>query len=169
MTTERRAATIFPTLALLGADPGPRVAKYVVTLDTARLYRWVPDDTTTADGLNVITHTGGYEGRWHAVRWDDKGTNLTNAAENVSVAGKRLRVLPAATLTASRTKTLLNDAAAAGDVIHVVRLDTTAWTMPIVDEASAATIFTFPASQSWWAEFRFDGTNWAPVGWGQAP
>jgi len=169
MATEPRSATIRSGVSYFTAAPGPRVAQYAVTLDTASLYRWIPDDTTTTDALNVLAHTGGYAGRWHRVRWDDKGANLTNAAEDVAMAGKPLRVLPLSTLSASRTKTLKTAGAAAGDVIRIVRLDVEAFTMPIVSQASGATIFTFPASQSWFADFRFNGTNWEPTGWGRAP
>jgi len=166
MANERRSATIMANVAALTADPGPIVPHYAITLDTGALYRWIPADTTTADGLNVLAHTGGTVGRWHRVRWDDKGTDLADGAEDIAIAGGRLYALPASTLTGNSTKELQSAGADAGDVIRIVRQDTEAYTMPIDDEASAATIFTFPVSEARWAEFRFDGTNWELIGAG---
>ena len=166
MANERRSATIMTNVAALTSDPGPIVPHYVITLDTGALYKWIPADTTTAEGLNVLAHTGGTSGRWHRVRWDDKGTDLTDADEDVAIAGKRVRYIAASTLGANRTKELQSDAAAAGDIIRIVRLDTEAFTVAIDDEASASTIFTFPVSVARWAEFRFDGTNWELFGAG---
>lgn len=159
----------------LKADPGPRLPKYAITITNGLLYKWVPDDATTEQAPatyahpTVIGHTGGYSGRWLLVRFNDRAANLTNAAQDIYVANGRRYVLPLATLTATHAKTLKDDGAVAGDVIRITRLDVQAFTMTVVDEASTATIFTFPASQSWFADFRFDGTNWSREACGQAP
>jgi len=154
---------------------GPRLPKYAIVLTTGLLYQWTPDDTTTEqapatyDFPTVIGHTGGYAGRWLLVRFEDRATDLTDAAQDIYVANGRRYVVAAGTLTVSRIKTLKDDGAAEGDVIRITRHDVEAFTMPIVDEDSTATIFTFPASESWFADFRFDGTNWSPDAFGQAP
>jgi len=159
----------------LKADPGPRLPKYAITLANGLLYKWVPDDATTEQAPatyshpTVVGHTGGWDGRWLLVRFDDRATDLTDAAQDIYIANGRRYVVALATLGAARAKTLKNDGAAAGDVIRITRLDVEAFDMTVVDEASTLTIFTFPASESWFADFRFDGTNWSPDAFGQAP
>lgn len=159
----------------LKADPGPRLPKYAITLTDGLLYKWVPDDATTEQAPatyshpTVVGHTGGYSGRWLLVRSNDRAANLTDAAQDLYVAHGRRYVVPLGTLTVTRAKTLKDDGAAAGDVIRITRTDVEAFTMTVVDEASTATIFTFPVSESWFADFRFNGTNWSPEAFGQAP
>lgn len=151
-------------------DLGPHIPHYNSPLDFPFLYEWIPGNTATADNVAVLSHNGGTVGRWHLVRANVLGANLTDANENLTVGGNFFRVLPAATLTASRTKTAQTTNAAAGDVIHVLRLDTTANTLIIANGGlGGGTIYTLPASQSWWAKIYFDGTNWIAHSAGQNP
>lgn len=170
MAIERRAAKIFTAVTNLEADSGPRVAKYAITLDTGALYVWVPDDATTADGLNVLAATGGYAGRWHRVPLGpQKGTDLTNADASIGVAGKRLRVLPAGTLGANRVLTLLAAGASVRDTLRITRLDVGAYTYQIDDDVGSTTLTTLPVSERWFADFYFTGTNWILTAAGQMP
>jgi hypothetical protein len=78
------------------------------------------------------------------------------------VSGGNQYTLPASTLSVTRAKTLSTSGAVTGEVIRIVRLDTTAYTMTVVNGgAGGGTIYTFPASVARVADFRFDGTNWA--------
>jgi len=171
MALERRAARIFPTLATLKASAGERLSNhYAIPLDQPFLYRWVPDDTTTADDVNVLAATGGYPGRWHRVRPSIDGTDLTDADASIGVGGNLRRTLPDSTLTANRTITLATTNAADGDVLTIVRLDAEAYTLQIDNGgAGGGTLCTLAASQRWEVNFLFDGTDWSLIGGGQLP
>jgi hypothetical protein len=152
----------------MAAGQGFHLPHYAVCLDNGQLYRWAPDDATTANGYTVVAATGGTSGNWLHVPGDTLGADLTDADETLTVAQKFVRYVEAATLTANRTKTLSTTGAINGHVITIVRLDTTAFTMPIVNGgAGAGTIITFPVSVRYWADFRFDGTNWRLLRAGQ--
>lgn len=100
--------------------------------------------------------------RLHKNTCEEKGTNLTDANATIYVTGSRWRVMPAATLSASRTITLGTTGAALNDQICITRLDATANTMPIVNGgAGAGTLVTLPASKVNFVVCQFDGTNWA--------
>lgn len=87
---------------------------------------------------------------------------LTDAPETLTVGGGTWYRLPAATLSATRAKTLGTTGAVAGDQIEITRLDATANTMTVVNGGSGAgTLFTFPVSKIGSAVFQFDGTDWA--------
>lgn len=159
MAYPRLAATIRDTIAAIAADFGPPIARYAIPLDFARLFRFVPGSTATADSRTVIGATGGTAGRWLLVRVNDRGADLTDANATIGVGGNFWRVLPAATLTDDRTITLATTNAAAGDVLEITRLDDTANSLAIVNGGvGAGTLVTLTAAGS--ARFAFDGTNW---------
>ncbi len=170
MALEPRSAMVVDTVAILAARPGPATANnYRIVLDLdAAVFQWVPDDTTTADSVNVVTHTGGYAGRWHRKRSASKGANLTDAAPTITVAQKQWRVLPAATLSANRILTLDDADAVAGDTITITRLDVEAYTYAIANH-DAATLCTLPVSERWFIVCEFDGTDWQLRSGGQLP
>ncbi len=157
-----------PSVAAIEADRGAQTTRYAIPEDRPVLYEWVPGDTSTIDSLNVLGHTGGTTGRWIARQalegvTPDKGSNLTNADETLTwTLFTKWRVLPASTLTANRTKTLSATGVTAGARLDITREDVTNFTMPIVNGGvGGGTIFTFPASVLFAAQFYFDGTNWS--------
>ena len=90
------------------------------------------------------------------------GAALTDVDQTLVIGDGGRRILPDATLTDNRTKTLGTSGAVAGDVIEIARLDTEAFTMPIVNGGpGAGTLLTFPVSTMLYGCFKFDGTNWA--------
>ena len=121
--------------------------------------------------LTVLGHNGGTPGRWFLVRDDIKGADLTDADETLTVGGNFFRVLPASVpLTDQRVKTLSADNAVAGDIVHILRQGLGAFDLLIDNGGPAAgTIFTLPASESWWARVYFDGANWVAHSAGQMP
>jgi hypothetical protein len=158
---------MFETVALMVADPGPRIAHYAFALDTALLYQWVPNSTAQTDGHIILGHTGGYAGTWQAVRADNRGSDLTDADATIYISGKRYRYLPASTLGANHTLTISNLTSSGsttyvsdGDELTITRLDAEAYTYDLVDAASVASIITLPASEMWFADLRFEGANW---------
>lgn len=92
--------------------------------------------------------------------------NLTDAIQTINVGTAGHYTLPAATLTANRNKTLGTTGATTGATITIRRYDVGAFTVPVINGGGGAgTIFTFPVSVRVEASFRYDGTNWALVGW----
>ncbi len=90
------------------------------------------------------------------------GANLTDAAATIQITAGAWRILPAATLTASRTLTLGTTGAAAGDRVKVERLDLTAYAYSIVNGGvGAGTLLVLPPGRKSFALFYFDGTNWS--------
>jgi len=169
MTTPR-AAAIFSTVGTLAAAPGQRTATYAVCLDDALLRKWVPGDTTTADGYAIISATGGYTGRWFQVPGDNLGADLTDAAEDIAATGKLVRILAAGTLTSNRVKTLTTTGAVAGHVLTVVCRDVEAFTCAFVNGGPAAgTLVTKSAAEAWTFDFRFDGDDWSLIRQAQLP
>jgi hypothetical protein len=170
MANPRRASTIRKNKDAMGTDFGPQITHYNTPLDTPYLYKWFVGDSSTTDGLTVLGHQGGTAGRWHLVRNPTLGADLVDGNEVLTVGQNFFRTLPAATLTGGSDKTLSTDNAASGDVIHILRLDTTANTVAIINSGPAAgTLFTLPASQAWWARSYFNGTDWVPHSAGQLP
>lgn len=91
-----------------------------------------------------------------------KGADLTDAPATITVAQGKWRVLPAATLSATRAFTLSTTGAVAGDQITITRLDTTANTITVVNGGvGAGTLATLPVSTTGFVKAQFDGTNWA--------
>jgi hypothetical protein len=165
MADPRRAITIYSTVATIEADRGEKLARYAVPLDRPHLFQWVPDDTTTADSVNVLTHTGGYTGRFKRVRLYDRGSDLGDATTTVYVSGKKVRLLPVSTLTASRTVTLGTTNAVAGDDIWIVSEDRSSYVLSVVNGGTGAG--TLAATQGpGWVHCQFNGTNWFRVAFG---
>lgn len=159
--TPKRAFSVYTTISALSAEAGPAVPHYAAVLENGRLYTWVPDDETTADAYCYLAATGGYPGRWRIVGGDVKGADLTDADATLTVAGKLLRYLPAATLSANRTLTLSTAGAVAGLVLTIVRLDVGAFTVAVVNGgAGAGTLVTLPVSKTATFQAYFDGSNW---------
>ena len=91
---------------------------------------------------------------------------LTDANATKHISDGAQLVLPAATLSATRTLTLgTSGSPAAGDTITVVRLDATANTYVVANGGGGGgTLYTFPVSTKQATSFKFDGTNWAWLG-----
>lgn len=168
MANSIRTAEIYATAAVLGASAGPIIAHYAICLDTARLYRWIPGDASTADGEVILGYVGGTSGRWHMVRPDDRGADLTDVASaTIYLSEKPKRYLPAGTLTANSALTIgtttNSDASAAlcadGDLLTITRLDVEAYTYA-VSCAQLGAIITLPASEAWFVDLRFQDPGW---------
>ena len=152
------------------SDQGPQLAHYEMPLDVPALFKWVAGDTSTADDVTVLTHTGGTAGRWIRVRLDVLGDDLTDADATIYVTGNFRRELPAATLGDNRTLTLGTTNAAAGDELTIVRRDVGAYTYQIDNGgAGGGTLCTLPVSTAYWADFHFDGTDWSVTRGGALP
>lgn len=129
------------------------------------------DATVPAPALGLTTYFSDTLSQWAGKDPSDRvwplltgtmGAALTNADATVTIGGGGRRVLPDATLTANRTVTLGTSNAVLGDVIEIVRLDTEAFTLAIVNGgAGAGTLLTFAVGAMLYAKFRFDGSNWA--------
>jgi hypothetical protein len=101
----RRPALIRATVANVESSPGEQHAnQHVIPLDKPRLYTFIPSGTDTPDSVTVLDVSGGSDGVWRDVPYDDRGTNLTDAAETLYVSGEQWRRLVAGTLTADRTE-----------------------------------------------------------------
>lgn len=114
---------------------------------------------------------GGQQGFWDGSAWRLfgllTGTNLTDAAQTLAIAGGAQYILSAA-LTASRDKRLALAGASAGLMMTIYSIATRAFTMPVKDDAAGTTLFTFPASATpIVATFRMNdaGTAWTLSGW----
>jgi len=169
MALSRRAATIMVSVASMAADVGPQIPHYAIPLDLPRLFKWVPGDTSTVDSITVIGHTGGTVGRWLQVRYDNEGDDLTDASATIGIGDGEVRRLPISTLSVNRVITLSNTNATTGDVITIVRIDAEAFTLQVDDGFTANTITTLPASERWFADFRFGATFWQLLRAGQMP
>ncbi len=169
MSSIPRAATIYTSLSAMSAELGTSYHRYAIPLDLPVLYRWVPDDVTAIDGTTVLGGSGGYPGRWKQVGSYTPGANPVDKAANLADAdatitwssSARWRVLPAGTLTADRTVTLSTSGAAAGSLSEITKLDTSAFTLTVVNGgAGAGTLIVLPAGVQFFCSCYFDGTNW---------
>lgn len=103
------------------------------------------------------------------------GQTLTDANVTVSLngagasggftAGGNWYDLPAATLSANRSVTLLTGGALPGDTIRITRFDATAHTYTVLDDLSA-TLAVLPASQKGFVDAQFNGTHWVFIAGG---
>ena len=141
--------------------PGPGQEEYRIHLDSGVMHRFAVGDTKTAEGWDVVAPSGGATGNWLAVLEPDQGDDLGNANVTITVGQKRWRVLPAATLTGNKTITLGTTNARDGHTIEITRLDTTAYTLAIVNGGSGGgTLMTMAASERTFCKAYFDGTDW---------
>lgn len=152
------------SVANMRADVGPMETRYAIPLDVPAVFKYLVGDTSTDDGINVIVPTGGgLAGAWIRLREDTRGADLTNADATITIAGNRLRELPASTLTASHTLTLGTTGAKPGDEIEIVRFDVGAFTYAIANGGPAAgTLVTLPVSAHSKCVARFNraGSDW---------
>lgn len=100
-----------------------------------------------------------------------KGADLGDADVSIKWSDGLRRVIPAATLTASRTVTYSTAAGAdgrlppAGARLTVTRKGVEAFTLLFVNGGvGAGTMATLVASKAGWFTGEFDGTNWEVVG-----
>lgn len=170
MANPLRAARCWDTIAQIQAHVGSQIEDWAHVRELGALFRWVVGSTLTADSFSVLTHSGGTDGRWIRQRMPTLGTVLTDADATIYVTGKTKRVLPAGTLTDNRTATLGTTNAASGDEMTIVRRDTGAYTLAVVNGGvGAGTLCTMPVSAAYWADFYFDGTNWSLLRGGALP
>lgn len=172
MAYARESATIFETIAAIEACAGEPIPHYGIPLDRPVIYRWVPGDTTAIDHLATLGYTGGTPGRWLQVGTyptvQTVGANLTNADATITLAGGTIRTLPGATLTASHILTVSPTGATLGQVITIRMIDATAWTYTVHNGGPGGTdVFIKPASESWFCDLYFDGTDWSRLRSGQ--
>jgi hypothetical protein len=160
MPAIRRAAAIWPTLALVRQSIPPVVEHYLHVLGLPGLFKFLPDSTDTDDGWTVIAPSG--NGRYVRVASPDRGDDLdATTPQTIDVTEGPWRVIPAATLGANMTLTLDDAGASEGDTIEITRLDVEAYTVAIVNGGpGAGTLCAMPVSARAWALFYFDGTNW---------
>lgn len=166
---KRQSALVFTTVQQLRQEPGPSVSeRYAYVLELGAMFAWTLYDGSTDDGIDVVAPSGGPgTGTWIRTRSNDRGDDLTNADATILVSGDRVRVLPAATLTANHTLTLSTTGAVEGDELLVVRNDATAYTYTLINGgAGAGNVAVMPVSQRAWCRARFDGTNWIHLGSG---
>lgn len=90
-----------------------------------------------------------------------RGTNLTNGSETINVTQGSCRFLPPAVLTADCTKIIATTGAVLGDMIRIVRTDSTAHTMTFLDDGGITVLYTFPASVEREALFVYNGVHFA--------
>jgi hypothetical protein len=166
MANPRRAATILQPvagstgLAKIAAERGEPTPKWVVNEDTGDLYRWVPGNTDTADGFNIIEAASGTVGRFHRVVADRHGVDLGDADATITVAQGLIRIIPDIPLTDARTITISATGAKPGDEIELVRQDTSANTITVIDAVTTNTIATLDAGLAIVARFRFRTAGW---------
>jgi hypothetical protein len=161
MTTQDAKPDVYQSRALLAGVYGVPFYRFGHTLDSGgQLFRWVPNDQSTADGRTVIAGTSGYEGRWLLCRNDDKGADIADASPTITVGqGAWRRVV--GPLSVNRTITLSTTNAAAGDVLELTRTDTNAYTVAVVNGGiGGGTLYTMPVSSAANVRACFDGTNW---------
>lgn len=159
----RQKATVYLTAEDLANDPGPQTTvRYAVVLELGpEPFRWVYDDVTDADNINVIETNGtGGPGRWHRTRAVARGDDLVDGNQTIDVSGNRWRVIPAATITGNSTVTIDDAGAVEGDEIFITRNGTEAFTVTIANGgAGGGNIAVCPAGSRAWVIAAFDGTN----------
>lgn len=94
-----------------------------------------------------------------------EGSNLTDSDQNIDVTGGTYYELPGpTTLTTDRDVTFDTTGANTGQLMTIVRLDTSFFTLDVVNGGpGAGTIHTFIGGQEGGMTARFDGTNWKIV------
>lgn len=94
---------------------------------------------------------------WIAVN----GTNVPNQANTTVTSLSRITRYLVAALGQNSTVTLGTAGAKVGDVIRVVRTDTSAFTLAIVNGGGGGgTLITLPVSKTGYAQAYYNGTNW---------
>jgi hypothetical protein len=156
----RRAITVWESVDVLEAQPGPLHEHFARIKPTGLEYRWALGSVLTPDGVTVLGHSGGEAGTYLLMRQPDEGVALDDADATILVGGGRVRRIP--TLTGERTYTLGTTNAAAGDTILLRRPTASGRAGAVVNGGpDAGTLTTFPINAAAWALFYFDGTDWA--------
>lgn len=170
MANPPRAARHWETIDLLESYHGQAIEDFAYVDELGATFKWEVDSTATADDFSVLTHNGGTAGRWIRQRLVLTGTALGDGDATIYVAGGLERIMPVSTLTGNSALTLGTTNAASGDVLTVTRRDVEAYTYQVVNGGPAAgTLCTLPVSLAYWADFRFDGTDWAMLRGGALP
>lgn len=86
-----------------------------------------------------------------------QGTALGNSNPNLTVAGGNSYSMPVSTLTANHYALLDGTGATEGEIIRIIRRDTSAFTYEVYDQGGVNLLYTFPASAARAADFRFNG------------
>jgi hypothetical protein len=106
------------------------------------------------NGLTALTYAG------YPVQ-GLKGPNLTASDATLTVENGSWYYLPKGTLNTDRTVTLAPTRAIAGNVITIVREDTSAHMLTVVDgSANGSPLLILPGARRGGARFKFDGTMW---------
>ncbi len=144
------AGTANPSLEFMQTSTKP------VTLGTTAItFALAAGIVTATDGLLL---TGSVLTSLNAATY---GTALGDDAAAILLSAGAQRVLPAATLTANRSKALSMTGATAKKQITILRLDQSANTLTITDAGPGTpTLCVFPAGWMGSATFQSDGTNW---------
>lgn len=146
MADPRRAITVVPSRAAITGDRAPFIEKYYFPLDYPAAYRFALADTSTADTRTTLVASGGPVGAWVMLAFDDIGADIT-ATGTIQVGDGLTRYIQAAALSANIVITLGDTNARPGYSIEIVRLDTTVWTVTIVDGFSGGgTLAVMPVS-----------------------
>lgn len=61
---ERLIPTVYETQAVLAQYPGPSTNRRYAMIPSVGMFKWYINDTTTANGVDVVSATGGSPGRW---------------------------------------------------------------------------------------------------------
>jgi hypothetical protein len=89
------------------------------------------------------------------------GTNLANTATQTVPRLSRITRYKFPTIGQNSTVTLSTTGAVIGDVVRIVRTDTSAFTLAVANGgAGAGTLVTLVASKPGFVQAYFDGTNW---------
>lgn len=166
-----QTAVVYATVDALAQERGPQTDKrFAIVLELGPVvFSWTLYDTSTHDGVNVIAPSGGATGTWKRARFAERGEDLSDADQTLLVSGKRHRVIPTATLTDNRTKTLGTTGASAGDQMLITRNDVEAFAVTIVNGGTGGgNVAVMPAGSRAWCLAVFDGTDWIHAAGGLA-
>ncbi len=123
------------------------------------------DATVPAPAVGLMVYFSDTFSQWAAKDPSDRvwpllrgalGTNLTDADQNIGVAGGQRYVLPDSTLTDTRAKTVVDTSAVRGNIIELVRLDTSAEVCTVAYGGTGSPV-TWAANEL--LRFKFDGST----------
>jgi hypothetical protein len=142
------------------------------TSELEEALRWSPrlDTTITAPTLGLVQYFSDTFDNLSSKDPSDRvwplltgamGASLADEDATITVAQGQRRAMPASTMSANRSLTLSDSGAVAGDTIELARLDTTAFTLAVINGgAGAGTLITMPVSVGLYTKYTFGGTNW---------
>jgi hypothetical protein len=156
-----RSITVYPSIAVLEAQPGMDLPRYAMPLDRPVVYKWIPENADTTNSVKTLGSVGGHIGTWQEVRLPDLGEDLDDEDADIGVSGDVWRRLPDATLSANRVATLITDGAAAGDRLEFTLLDDGAYSYTLENDGTGGgNVLVKPAGEAWHCIAYFDGTDW---------